>query len=316
MNRIEKHKRKKKKIILTVILIITLLILLPTSYFAWDYYKSYSDAKKDSSIKQEEIDFHGKKFKGKINVLLIGVDTRKEGEVSNSDSMMIAQYDTDTKKAKLVSLMRDMYIDIPGYQKKYKLNAAFLLGGKKDGPELLRKTIKENFDIDINYYAMIDFQGFIKAIDKSFPEGIEVNVEHEMSEGIYVTLKPGVQRLHGKELLGFSRFRKDAENDYGRVKRQQEVIESVVKEVVSLNGVSKLPRMIGTIQPYIATNLETSTMISVLTSYLMSGDQSIDKLTIPVDGAFEETKLEDRNGMQVLEIDLEKNKKALEDFLE
>ncbi|WP_050614093.1 LCP family protein [Bacillus testis] len=311
MNRIEKRKRKKKKIVLCVILIITLLILLPTAYFAWDYYKSYSDARKESSLKQEDITFNGDAFKGKMNVLLVGVDSRGE-DASNSDSMMIAQYDTDTKKAKLVSLMRDMYVDVPGKDKKYKLNAAYLMGG----PELLRKTIKENFDIDLNYYAILDFNGFIKGIDKAFPDGIEVNVEHEMSEGIWVTLEPGVQRLHGKELLGFARFRKDAQSDFGRVKRQQEVIEAITKEMVSVHGVTKLPGIIGTIQPYFATNISKTRMISVLTSFLMSDDQTIDKLTVPVEDSYEEKALPERNNMQVLEIDVEKNKKALEDFLE
>lgn len=311
MNRIEKRKRKKKKIVLCVILIITLLILLPTAYFAWDYYKSYSDARKESNLKQEDITFNGDAFKGKMNVLLVGVDSRGE-DASNSDSMMIAQYDTDTKKAKLVSLMRDMYVDVPGKDKKYKLNAAYLMGG----PELLRKTIKENFDIDLNYYAILDFNGFIKGIDKAFPDGIEVNVEHEMSEGIWVTLEPGVQRLHGKELLGFARFRKDAQSDFGRVKRQQEVIEAITKEMVSVHGVTKVPGIIGTIQPYIATNISKTRMISVLTSFLMSDDQTIDKLTVPVKDSYEEKALPERNNMQVLEIDVEKNKKALEDFLE
>ena len=66
--------------------------------------------------------------------------------------MMIAHYNPDDRSYKLVSLMRDMYVDIPGYGKK-KLNAAFAYGG----PELLRQTIKENFDIELQYYAIVNF---------------------------------------------------------------------------------------------------------------------------------------------------------------
>ncbi len=82
---------------------------------------------------------------GRINILLLGVDSRGE-EKSRTDSMMIAQVDPKTNETKIVSLMRDMYVQIPGY-KGYKLNTAFYLGG----PELLRQTIKENFGIDVQY---------------------------------------------------------------------------------------------------------------------------------------------------------------------
>ena len=75
-----------------------------------------------------------------------------------------------------------------------KLNAAYTFGG----PDLLRETIKENFGLDIHYYATIDFQGFEKAVDLLAPNGIEVDVPYEMTDGIGMTLEKGKQNCMGK----------------------------------------------------------------------------------------------------------------------
>ena len=71
---------------------------------------------------------------------------------------------------------------------------------KNGGPELLRKTIKENFDIDTTYYAIVDFEGFVHLIDEAFPDGVEIEVEKAMSEYIDVPLEPGLQRLMASSL--------------------------------------------------------------------------------------------------------------------
>src|SRR3954471_10904629 len=146
--------------------------------------------------------FQGEKNKmDAVNVLLLGSDSRGEKQ-ARTDTIMVAHYNPQTHKTKLISLMRDMYVSIPDYGQQ-KLNAAYTYGG----PELLRETIKENFGLDIHYYAIVDFKGFEKAVDLLVPKGIKVDVPYEMSYGIEMTLEKGKQRLHGKELLGYVRFR-------------------------------------------------------------------------------------------------------------
>src|SRR5690606_27198972 len=154
-------------------------------------------------------------------------DARGE-ERSRADTIMMAQYHPDKGTYKLISFMRDMYVDIPGHGKN-KINAALALGG----PELLRKTIKENFDVEIQYYSIIDFEGFVHLIDEAFPNGVEVEVEKRMSANIGVTLEPGLQRLDGEHLLGYVRFRQDAVGDFGRVERQQKVMKEVASQFTS-----------------------------------------------------------------------------------
>ncbi|API93378.1 transcriptional regulator [Virgibacillus pantothenticus] len=308
---IKKRKLRKKNIFFLIIAGMLVLFVSVIGYAYWQYESALSASEADVGSNQKlDIEFNGVKDKfGNINVLLLGVDSRGEKH-PRSDSIMIAQYDQETKTPKIVSIMRDSYVNIPGYGMN-KINAAEALGG----PELMRKTIKENFDVDIQYYAQIDFKGFTKMIDKAFPDGIEVDVEKDMSKNIGVSLSQGKQTLHGKELLGYVRFRHDAEGDFGRVNRQQEVIKVLAENIISFTGITHFPQMVGTIQPYIDTNVEERLVLSVATSFIKE-DSKIETLRIPVNDGYRNTRvLIGGDNAAVLELDLEKNREALKSFL-
>lgn len=300
-----KKKKNKRPLLRKLLLLFSLLIIAGVGYF-WIGYQSALENEPEK--KKPTYEFNGiEDPEGKTNVLLIGVDSRGE-EQSRSDTIMIAQYDADTKTPKLVSIMRDSYVDIPGHGKN-KINNAYFFGG----PELLRKTIKENFDVDVQYYSIVDFKGFEKMVDIVAPDGIEINVEKKMSYNIGVTLEPGLQRLNGKELLGYARFRHDARSDFARVERQQEVITKLKDEVISLNGLAQLPELAGTLQSYVDTNIKTSTVLGIGKDFVLKKTGSIQTLRIPIDNGFTETTR--RGAGDVLELDLEKNQQALKEFL-
>ncbi|MBS2967495.1 LCP family protein [Metabacillus sp. KIGAM252] len=299
-----KGKKKKRKILFLIFL---LLLVSAVLYFYFEYKSALNVSMKATGVSQKQVEFNGVQTKGKMNVLLLGIDSRGE-EKSRTDTIMIGQYDHDAKTAKLVSIMRDSYVDIPDHG-KMKINSAYSIGG----PELLRKTIKENFDVDVQYYALVDFNGFSQIIDTAFPEGLEVNVEKRMSKDIGMILEPGLQRLDGKQTLAYVRFRKDAQSDFGRIQRQQEILGKVTQELLTINGVVKAPQLLGTIQPFINTNIDSGEVLSLATSYLSNRDEGIQTLRIPVDGAYE-PKTFQRAGA-VLELDLEENKSALQEFL-
>ena len=243
-----------------------------------------------------------------INVLLLGSDSRGE-EQARTDTIMVAHYNPKTHQVKLISLMRDMYVTVPGYSQQ-KLNAAFAYGG----PELLRETIQGNLGIDLHYYAMIDFQGFEKAVDLLVPNGIEVDIPYKMSDGIGMTLEKGQQQLYGKELLGYVRFRQDRLSDFGRVQRQQEVISKLMEEAVGLHSVMKLPELLDLLHTYIDTNIDTSTLLAIGKDILTNKNEEIETLRIPEDGSFENKRYEGHG--EVLETDLPQNKEAIKRFLE
>jgi polyisoprenyl-teichoic acid--peptidoglycan teichoic acid transferase len=267
------------------------------------------DEPKDSSNVEDHLVFQGEENTlDEVNVLLLGSDSRGE-EHSRTDTIMIAHYDPQTSKIKLISLMRDMLVSVPDYGQQ-KLNAAFTFGG----PELLRETIKENLGVNLHYYAIIDFEGFEKAVDLLVPDGIEVDIPYEMSDGIGMTLEKGKQQLHGKELLGYVRFRQDRLSDFGRVQRQQEAISKLKEEAVGLQSVAKLPELLNLLHTYIDTNIHTSTLLSIGKDVLTKESGEIETLRIPEDGSFE-NKRHDTLG-DVLEVDFPQNKQSLQTFLE
>lgn len=313
MNRQIYFKKKKRKLKFKNVFLVFLVLFLGLSgYIYFQYSEGLQQASGKSTVSSDtkaKTDFNGAETRSmeKVNILLLGVDSRGE-EKSRTDTIMIAQYDPKNQKAKLVSLMRDIYVEIPD-NKNYKINTAYFLGG----PELLRKTIKQNFDIDIHYYAVIDFKGFESVVDTLAPNGIELEVEKRMSEKIGVVLQPGLQNLNGKEILGYARFRSDASGDFGRVERQQKVVNALKDEIISVNGVTKLPKLVGTIQPYIDTNLVGLDLLAVVKDFFLNPPADIETLRIPVDQSYTIGSYE--HAGSVLEIDFEENKQAIDQFL-
>lgn len=307
MERTSRRKtRKRGKRVFLIIFII--LFGCVSAYATYQYKQGLSLASDGKFLEDAEQVFHGEDVKlGKINVLLLGSDSR--GEVNaRTDTIMIAQYDQKAHQSKLISIMRDIYVTIPGHGKQ-KINAAYAFGG----PELLRQTIKENFQIDINYYAVVDFEGFSKIADVIAPGGIEVDVPYEMSHGIGITIEPGTQILHGKELLGYVRFRHDRLSDFGRVQRQQEIIGKLKEESLSIGTIIKLPKLLGVIDPYVDTNMDSITLLMLGKDLIKNQSNELTTLRIPVDGSYTNERY--NNVGAVLNIDLEENKSAIDQFL-
>ncbi|MGG0176456.1 LCP family protein [Gottfriedia acidiceleris] len=299
-------KKKKKSLLLKLSLILVILISSTLCYGFYQYKKGIQLGEKNTN--KQTIKFNSTKIPNKTNILLLGEDAHKKGGSSRTDSIMILQYNKK-HETKLVSIMRDSYVSIPGYG-KYKINAAYSFGGV----ELLRETIQQNFGIEIEYYAIIDFKGFEEMIDEIAPNGITINVAKPMESHIGVSLQPGVQQLNGKELLGYARFRHDAKGDFDRVVRQQKVLDAIKSQVLTIKGIASFPKTLGVIQPYIQTNISAMDLLKIGSDYIVKGkDKDVETLRIPVDGAFTPKRYEKAG--EVLELDAEKNKEVLQVFL-
>lgn len=299
----KRGKLRKGRVFLTLII---LALLGLAGYFYFQYKAGYDLA---GGNKESNIEFKGDpSLKDKENILLIGVDSRGE-EQSRSDTMILLSWDQKTNDIRMVSFMRDIYAAIPGY-KSYKLNTAYYLGGVS----LLQETLGNMFDVKINHYAIIDFKNFEKLVDVAAPNGVEVTVPHDMSKNIGVSLKKGTQRLNGKELLGFARFRHDNEGDFGRVDRQQQALEALKTEVLSASNVSHYPKLIGALQGYVQTDLTRSQQMGLVFNAVKGGDVSIEKLTIPAKNTYQYASYPGVGS--VLQIDEEKNRQIVTDFLE
>ncbi len=248
----------------------------------------------------------------KINVLLVGSDQRDD-EVDRTDTIMIGQYDKDSGETKLVSIMRDTYVNIPGYGYN-KINASYAYG---DIP-LLTKTIQKNFGIQIDHFAEVNFEGFKHIVNEVSPKGIKINVEKRMkyqdnAGDVNIDLQPGVQHLNGAQLLDYARFRADAQSDFGRVERQQKVITRLKEEMLSLTKIHKLPKAIGMITSYVNTDMTKSEIGGYGTKFITNHDDNIQKLRIPVEGSYWNKRYEGVGA--VLAHDEATNRNALQEFL-
>ncbi|MDN7243925.1 LCP family protein [Planococcus shenhongbingii] len=301
-----RKRRKKKRLRFRGVLLLLFIAVAAAGIYAFLQFQSGYKIAEDTE--QQPVEFNGDPENGEFqNILIVGVDSRGE-EKSRSDTMMLLSHDKKTDEVKLTSFMRDIYADIPGYQ-SYKLNTAYYLGGA----DLLADTLRGMFGVEIHHFAQIDFSNFEQLVDIAAPNGVEVDVEKDMSKNIGVTLEQGVQHLNGKELLGYARFRADEEGDFGRVRRQQQALAALKDELISVSAIPKYPKLAGAVQGYIQTDVSTSDQVKLAAQLAMSGGGELERLTIPVKNSYSFQSYS--HAGSVIEMDLEQNKQALSEFL-
>ncbi|MBD9898432.1 LCP family protein [Enterococcus faecium] len=288
-----------QKIILSILLLLTLVV----GYFSIEFIHGFSSAKQSSTVKKVE----PKSVPTTLNVALIGSDARSKDENGRSDSLLVAQYNQKTQQAKLISIMRDSYVDIPGYGMN-KINAAYSYGGV----DLLNQTLKENFKFEAPYYASITFQDFIDCVNELFPGGVKIDAEKSLDlDGVYIN--KGEQVMDGNTLLQYARFREDKEGDFGRIRRQQQVIKAISQQLKDVTSIFKLPKAVGKLLGSIQTNLSESVLLDCGMDFLKDNNKKIDTLSVPVDGSWDFNDNTPSGG--VLELDLTKNQEAIKKFL-
>lgn len=238
-----------------------------------------------------------------INLVFFGLDRRDPDESSRSDSIMIVSIDEKAQKVKVSSLMRDMYIPIPGRENN-RINAAYAYGG----PALAIKTINSNFGTNIRNYVTIDFFGLKDLVDKVGGITIDVKSYEVKESGVS---KPGLQTLNGQQALAYSRIRYVGNADYERTERQRRVLNELFKKVKA-QGAAKLPGFVSTLLPYVETSLSNSEIVELSMEASKFNIENIEQFRLPVNGAFKSEKI---RGMAVLVPNIEENKAKLNEFI-
>lgn len=306
---VPKRRRKKKLRIGRVIFLIVTLCFIGAGLYSYIEYNAGKSLAKSNGIEPGSFkgDAVDPKYTSVENYLLLGVDDDGSGR-SRTDTMMVMSWDKSAGKMRVISFMRDIYADIPGY-KSYKLNTAYYLGKL----QATKDTITGMFGVPIHHYAIVDFANFESIVDIAFPGGVEIDVKKEMSEKIGVTLMPGKKQLNGKELLGYARFRADAEGDFGRVARQQEVIAAMKDEAMRPGMIANVPKLAGALSGYVETDLTAKDEISRAISLLLKKGADIETMTVPVEGSYSFTSYS--HAGSVIKVDIAKNKEAISKFL-
>ncbi len=302
-----RRTRKKRRLCRWVALLFVAGIAVIGTYIMTQYEKGKLSVEGASFSEDFTGDVHEPTSPEVENFLLLGVDDDGT-DTYRTDTMMVASWDKKDGSVKLISFMRDIYAVIPGHD-AHKLNAAYALGGV----QTLKDTLTSMFDLPIHHYVLVDFERFEQIIDIAFPEGVEIDVEKDMSYRIGVDLREGNQRLNGKELLGYARFRADDEGDFGRVRRQQQVIQAVKDEALNVYTLPQLPQALGAVSQLVATDLTTKEQLSKAMAYAVQSKNTIETLRIPVEDGFEHRR--DPALGWVIDVDAYKNKEAIEAFL-
>lgn len=191
-----------------------------------------------------------------INVLLLGSDQRDIGKVGRTDTIVIATIHPGIPSVSLLSIPRDFYAWMPGYGFA-KINTAFDRGG----PQLMKATIRYNLGVDVDYYARIGFDSFVKIVDTL--GGVTVAVEcplHDTFLKREVHLEPGLHHLNGSQALQYARSRHST-SDFDRNRRQQQVLRGLYHQALDLGVIPKIPSLWGALKESIATDLNLQGII-------------------------------------------------------
>jgi LCP family protein required for cell wall assembly len=213
--------------------------------------------------------------KSRVTVLVMGLDYRdwEAGDPPRSDTMILLTLDPLTNTAGMLSIPRDMWVNIPGYDYA-KINTAYFLGEVNrlpgGGPGLAVETVKQFLGVPINYYAQIDFNAFVRIIDEL--GGVIVTVDEPITITIMgsnkkVNLEPGTYALPGDHALAYARNRKTAGNDFDRADRTQQVIMGVRDRLLNVKTlptlITKAPFLFNELASGINTNMTLDQIIKL-----------------------------------------------------
>lgn len=253
------------------------------------------------------------------NFLLVGVDTRNMSSYEGrSDSMIVITVNKQAGKVVMCSLLRDSYVDIPGYG-KHKLNAAYAYGGTS----LMNQTILNNYGIRIDNTAIVNFKlvaDFVNAcggVDVDLtPDEVEIinnGVDSNASSygtggaGEYLTNNGSVHyHLNGNQALSYSRIRYIG-TDFARTQRQRIVLEACIANLRKMS-LSEQTAIMQEFLPRVHTDLSMGNVLSIASFYLRKNPK-MDSMSLPIENSYSNQTI---NGEAVLVVDFDKNKEAWE----
>ncbi len=190
------------------------------------------------------------------NILLLGVETdRKDNYIGRSDTNIIVSINKHTKTIKLISLLRDTYVSIPGRERN-KLNAAFRFGGFS----LLQQTIEENYRLKIDRFVAVNFSAFSSIVDAM--GGVDIELTEREAEIVKVGNVAKSYHLNGKKALDYVRIRKIGD-DWGRTSRQRTLLKALMKKAKNMDRLT----MMGTLDKVLSkasTNMKRTEFLGYI----------------------------------------------------
>lgn len=267
-----KKQQKRRRIIFTIASIILIIILGTVGYFY-----SFLNSLKTNTLGDAVEPVSSTE---PVNILLLGMDI---GDVENmentsarrTDTIMLVNYNPNTKKVNLVSVPRDTlievdaYLDTGEYQRYWKINSAYAIGGQEE----IIKHIEGLLETRINYIVEVDYKAFRNIVDAL--GGVEMYIEQDMyydddAQNLHIHFNAGeTVHLDGQKAEEFFRWRKNnddtglADGDIGRISNQHALMKKLVDKVLSPTTVLKIPELLNIVSENIKTNMDSKTMTSL-----------------------------------------------------
>jgi len=326
------YRRKKKKkrhpvrrFFLTLLIILLILggiiaFLLHSLYSHLNRVDPVADTTADTATEAAGVTPYSEN--GVMNILLIGTDERSDSTdtTSRSDSMIICSLNRKTGKITMVSLMRDMYVEIAGGYGTERLNTAYAYGGL----ETLDETVQEDFGIDINGNAVVDFEGFLEALTAVGNLNLTLSQEEadylntypglgsadDVVEGVTWNLQAGENEMTPEQVLAYSRMRYVGNSDWDRTTRQRNVIQAALSKIKSQPFL--FFSVAGKAAPSITTDMTDAYLTKAIFYAILCGTD-MNSYLIPSEGQY--TAMTTDAGAAVLVPDLDVCHQALISYL-
>lgn len=274
-----KRKKKKNKIILFAVEIFVLAVLLVGLFV----YSKLNKVDSTGEIGKEDVNIEldsetAEVLEGYTNIALFGLDNRDTGRYDggNSDCIMIASINNDTKKVKLISVYRDTFLNVK--EETYnKINSAYSYGGPKGAIAALNR----NLNLDIVNYVAVDFGALVEAID--LLDGIELTLtdqevqimnDNYIDEINQVTGKSsgrlsggGTYRVDGVQALAYCRIRYTAGDDFKRTERQRLVLTKMIEKAKG-SSIATVGSMINSMIDEISTSYTSKGLLELASSVM------------------------------------------------
>lgn len=224
-----------------------------------------------------------------VNIAILGVDETNE-DIGRSDAIMIGTLDPIHNKLKITSIMRDTYVNIPGYEND-KINHSYAYGGA----ELTIRTLNQNFGLNITDYIKVNFEDLVNIVDAL--GGIDIELSKDELDGLTSHLesaynqihsnpknvsinKDGTYHLDGFQSLGYCRIRNTSNNDFDRTSRHRKILSEMFNKI-SDAGTTKLASMAKKLLPYVETSLTNKQILTLAANVLTLGTTTVEQERFP-----------------------------------
>lgn len=271
-----RRKKRKRKLILFIVELILLIVVLAGLWF-WQKLSKIETDDTFVADSNDELTDDTKNILGEYTTIaLFGVDNRSNGNYKsgNSDVIMIARIDNETKEVKLVSVYRDTMLNMMDEDNKEaysKANAAYNMGG----PEQAVRMLNVNLDLDIKEYVAFDFNAVAEAIDLLGGVEVEISTAEAVAMQGYqdevagmtdkdneLLYQGGTYNLDGVQAVAYARVRYVGNGDFERTERQRLVVNKMVEKALA-SDLGTINELIDTVFPEIKTSLSKAEILSL-----------------------------------------------------